>query len=402
MSYQPLFVTNTARSGSYLISMMMSANPELMVASEPYLELFRSLRNTLIQTDAPDDLLPHFDPSSPMQDYYFTENRIRLMDVIQNGDLNLAFDQSKWDEFLQQSISRASLQCVELVPHLDRTRGDTFKEVFDKSFELIAETRKAKDRKWVGIKDAWIIEFYGPLAIAYPEAKFIAILRDPRAMMNSMLGVVNEDASQLAHVLSYARHWRKYVAFLTYYQSLPLFKDRLFFLTHEQVLANPEKKSREVCDFLDVDYDPAMLDTNNFFDFATGEVWNGNSSFEKTTKGISMHRAERWKTKLDPRVVKVVDFLCGPDMKLAGFQPLHEIHGPDEEVLNYLLESDKQYSNWRSDLGDVQQDYSAELLRHALLDFKRPIADSDMVRRSFLFNEVFDVLRAKRQLKMAA
>ena len=402
MSYQPLFVTNTARSGSYLISMMMSANPEMMVASEPYLELFRSLRNALIRTGSPQDVLADFDPSSPMQDHYFTDSRFQMMDAIQNGDLNVAYDQSEWDEFLQRSIPRVSLQCPELAPHLARMRGDTYKELFDNGLELIAETRNARDKKWVGIKDAWIIEFFGPLAVAYPEAKFIVILRDPRAMVNSMLGIVNEDPTQIAHVLSYARHWRKYVAFLTYYRTLPVFKGRLFFLTHEQVLGDPERKSREVCEFLDVDYDPAMLDTEHFHDYSTGRVWNGNSSFEKTTKGISMHRAERWKTKLEPRIVKAVDFVCGPDMKLTGIQPLHEIRGPDEEVLSYLLESDKQYTNWRSDLGDVQQDYSYELLRHALIDFDHPIDDSRIVRRSFLFREVYDALRAGQRSRMAA
>ena len=54
--YNPLFVANLPRSGSYLINMMLSANPAVEVASEPYLELFRSMRNAFIRIGAPEQL----------------------------------------------------------------------------------------------------------------------------------------------------------------------------------------------------------------------------------------------------------------------------------------------------------------------------------------------------------
>jgi len=393
--YLPLFMTSTARSGSYLISMMLSTNNDVTVASEPYLELFRSMRNAFIRHSAPIDLQEKFDPESPIQDYYFTDERIKIMDVVQSGNMSTPFDPREWDRFLDISKIRATLQCAELIPHIEDIKGSTYKEMFDKGLEIIARSREATNNKWVGIKDAWTIEFFAPLARAYPDARFIVILRDPRAVINSMMGVTRIDPLQVAHALSYARHWRKYIAFTAHYKNDPIFANRIYVLTHEQVLENPEKKAREMCDFLEVDFDPAMLDTNNYYDFSTGEVWIGNSSFEDITSGISIHRAERWRTGLNNEVVKMVDFICDPDMGITDYKPVTDMTDkwPSPEILNYIIQSGQVYSNWRSDLGDPQQDFGFELFRRALITVDSDLRDVDLIRRCFLFEDVYYLLR---------
>jgi len=393
--FRPLFMTSLARSGSYLTSMMLSVNGKVMIASEPYLDLFRSMRNAFVCANAAPELLARFDPEMPLQDYYFKEDRIRIMDAVQAGDLNTLFDPDEWESLYQKSVARLELQCAELVPYFSEVRGETYEEMFDRAFGIIIKARQVKRYGWVGIKDAWTIEFFGPLARAYPDARFIILLRDPRAIINSMLGVVRKKPLAIAHALSYARHWRKLVAFTVHYQSDPLFSNRLHVLSYEQILQHPEKKARELCDFLEVDFDPAMLDTGNYLDFATGATWKGNSSFEETTSGISVHRATRWRTMLNPKVVKMVDFVCEPDMKLVGYEPAAETTSPwpDPDILDYIIESDQAYSSWRSDLGDPQQDYGFELFRRALLALPDHALDRDLIRRSFLFHSVFTKLR---------
>jgi hypothetical protein len=396
--YRPLFITSTARSGSYLISMMLSANPGITVASEPYLELFRSLRNDIIQHDAPLELQKEFGAELPLQDYYFTDARIQCLDIIQSATLDLPFDTKGWDSFLEACSSRCALQCKELVPYLHKLKGDRYRDVFNHGLEIIASARNAEKCKWIGIKDAWTIEFFTPLARAYPEARFIVILRDPRAVINSMLGVKNIDSSQVAHTLSYIRHWRKYVAFVAHFLQNSLLKDRLYVLTHEQVLQNPEKQAREMCDFLGVDYDNDMLDTDKYIDFATGKTWNGNSSFEKTTSGISMHRAKRWRKTLPENLAHIIDFLCGPDMKIVGFEPLGPLdqQWPHTHILEHIIKTDLAFSNWRSDLRDPQQDFGFELFRNVLLAMPEGFLskiDQRLIRRSFLFEEAFVKLR---------
>lgn len=384
---------------------MLSANSQIMVAADPFLELFRSLRNAFVRQHAPADALESFDPSSPMQDYYFTDARIKLMDAVQQGDLSLSFDNREWEAFLDRGAPRCALENADLAQHFADIRAATYKEMMENGLSIIAKTRKVNRRKWVGLKEAWGIEFFRPLATAFPDARFIIVRRDPRATLNSHIGAVRNNPGTAGETLSYLRHWRKIVAFAVHYRHDPLFADRLFVVTHEQVLQAPEQKARELCEFLDVDYEPGMLDTKNYFDFATGTTWPGNSGWEKTTSGINTHAAERWRSTLDPKISRMVEFLCEYDMRLMGDGPLDADstgHWPSADILECIIESSQGSWNWRSDLGDPQQDYGFELFRRALLHLPEPPSDPMLVRRSFLFESVYERLRQIAVARAAA
>ena len=68
-------MSNASRGGSYLVSQILSTHPMVTVASEPFLELFRSFRNAIFYNDkelssfySKDDL-----ETLPLQDYFFHE-----------------------------------------------------------------------------------------------------------------------------------------------------------------------------------------------------------------------------------------------------------------------------------------------------------------------------------------
>jgi hypothetical protein len=404
MKQRQLFVTNTARSGSYLVSMMLSAHRDVMIASEPYLELYRSLRNAAVRRGVRRERDSQFDPSTPIQDYYFRDSQLEVMDLVQAADLDMTFDDSEWKSLLSTCVPRMSLQCAELAPYAHQLKGRTYREMFDNGLRIVAEARCAHNRRWLGIKDAWTIEFFTPFARAYPNAKFLTILRDPRAVVNSMLGVVRIDPSQVGQVMSYLRHWRKMVAFHHAFEADPLFRGHLHLVRHEDVVHQPERTCRSLCEFLDIDFDARMLDTSNYIDHATGGVWKGNSSFEAETQGISAHRAERWRSMLPSEIVAVTELMCGPEMEACGYELLDASLGlagpatwPDAAILDYLLRASGEYVNWRTDLGDLQQDFGYELFRRALLALpNRDGVDAQLLRRSFLFEASYDRLHRCR------
>jgi hypothetical protein len=397
---RPLFITGVARSGSTLLCRMLSVNKEIIAAASPYLPFFHSLRNAAIRTPGNSDASLLFDPSSAFQDYYFTDERIQVMDAVQNGYLSLPYNQSEWSQFYVESLNRVQQECSDLAPHLAEMRATTYEGMLDSGLNIIAKARNAQNCSWVGFKEVWIVEFFTLLAKTYPQAKFIILHRDPRGVINSHLRGVKKDTAAASPALSYARHWRKYAAFTLHFQRSSLFSDRLYVMNYEDLLEEPEKKAKELCDFLEVGYDSAMLDTNNYYNFATSAVWKGNSSFEETTTGISTRQAERWITTLDPKAIKMVDFVCGPEMELVGYEPMTPFadEWPDPEVLEYFIQDNrdhKEYCNWRSDFDDPQQDYGFELFRRALLALPDHYLDVDMVRRSFLFEDVFTELRRR-------
>ena len=260
-------MTNTARGGSYLNAQILSANSQVNVASEPFLEVFKSMRNTLLREAGVHRLNGKELEQSPFHDYFFLDEAPAMVDAVNDGSLMLECPADEWNRVLEIQIPRVALQCAELQPFLGDMKGDTYKDIVDNAFDIIRRARKLNDEKWVGIKDAWIIELFLPLARAYPDAKFIIVVRDIRASIASNLLVKNK--SMIAHVASFVRGWRKNIAYTSFLKSHPLMKDRLYVISYEKMLSNPTGEAQKVCNFLDVDFEPGMLDTENFIGYST-------------------------------------------------------------------------------------------------------------------------------------
>lgn len=380
---------------------MLSVNSDVTLAPDAFMELYRSFRNAIARAVNVADEGIKFDETTPFLDYYFSYGRLSLLDSIQEGDLSIPYEGCEWRTFVEIASRRAALECPDIASRMGELRGETYRELFDSALRLVATTREAEAKQWVGFKDVWTIEFFPALARAYPTARFIVMLRDPRAIIASMLAIKERFPSQVGHVLSYARHWRQFTAFTIHYLQHPLFADRLHIVRHEDLVSRPEETARRLCNFLEVGFEPRMLDTEQYIDVATGGVWAGNSAFEAVASGIRAERAERWRERLEKRVLKVIEFPCGPDMEVTGYEPVTEFGTgawPDGEMLNYVIEENGKEFNWRTDFGDVHVDWGGELFRKAMLDLPRQCGDWGLVRRSFLFPEVFDALLKRQRL----
>ena len=383
----PLFGTALARSGGGLLSHVVSAHPEAMLARHPFLQIFKSFRNAIVRDLGIQEVSAVVAPAAPLDDYYFSAPKRRLLDAVLDADLDLPFEDGS-EEFVAAAIARCEHESPDLAPHFSRLPAPTYRQVLDNALTLVGEARAATDRRWVGFQDPWILEFFPSLARAYPEARFVVLLRDPRGVVGSMKGIVRTDPEQVVNTLSYARHWRKYVALLIRFLDDPLLAPRLHLLGYEQLLTDPQQAAGGIAAFLGLSFDPRMTDARSFVDWGTGEQWSGNSSFGTERGTIDRSAAERWRETLDPGVRILVDWTCGPDMRVAGYDPLSD----DPTVaLHTLVAESREPSHWRSDDGDVVIDCGGEVLRRALLEDEA--VDEELARRCYLFPEVAPRLR---------
>jgi hypothetical protein len=96
------------------------------------------------------------------------------------------------------------------------------------------------------------------IANIYPDAKFIAIIRDAEAVMASTVGRYDEDKLRhkkrllVATTMSWL-HSNKTI------RSFAERSDRIFVTRYETLKARPEETYREICTFLGIAFDPAML-----------------------------------------------------------------------------------------------------------------------------------------------
>jgi hypothetical protein len=352
---------------------MLSAGRGASVASDPFLPVFRSLRNALLR-EARIDTLP---PAAPLQDYYFGDERLRWLDAVQAGSLDAALAAGELDDLRGRVAERAGFEAPQLLPHLGRLGGATYRELFASAFALVAAAMPTE--RYAGMKEVWAVEFVPHLARAFPDARFVLVVRDPRAVVASLVAMAERDPTQRAHPLSYLRHWRKQIAFGARFAADRGLAPRVRTLVYERLVRDPEGELRALCAWLGIDFEEAML----------APAWGGNSSFGEQ-RGVDAAAADRWRGRLAPELAALAELACGPDLALAGYELLGA--RDDAAVLAHLRESDRWEVSWRSDLGDPERDLAAELERLALLDRG---ADGDELRRAFLFREAYDALRAR-------
>lgn len=396
-SPRPLFICGLARGGTNLLARMLDAHTLVDVLLDPWFPLYRSLRNAILRQNRRAWDWQNITPDSPLHDHYFMAEGIAALDLIQAATLDIPFEPGELETLRAQIAERAGMESPELVSHLRGMKGRTYRELVQ---SLLGAAGSARGRRqgFIGTKEVWTIEFLPLLAQAFPQARFAVILRDPRAVVCSMLGFEKSDPTQVANVLSYARHWRKYAAFLIRFQTrFP--SGRLFFLTFEDLVADPESMARRLCTFLDLNYQPDLIDPAAYRSGGEGP-WLGNSTHAQPGAIIDRTTATRWRGLIDELPQAMVEMVCGPDMAVLDYPlPDHAPEWPGARELTAFNELGCQPCSWRSDLNDPLLDSACELFRLKLLEQGQGDVDSGLVRRAFLFEEVLDTMRSGEKLK---
>ena len=114
--YRPLFLTGTARGGTNLVKWILECNEDIVLESEPYLPLYTSLRNKIIQKHNYSGSVFQFKPNSPLDEYYFINEKINVMKAIQDSSLKVNFDKDE----LADLLKKVSTRMDDYVPHLKK------------------------------------------------------------------------------------------------------------------------------------------------------------------------------------------------------------------------------------------------------------------------------------------
>lgn len=399
---QPLFLTALARGGSNLLARMLQASGACSIAIHGCQPYFKSLRNAVVRERASPGLRDWFDLTAPFHDGFFDHRQGELLALLHDATLDLPFAGSEWPTLLGQLRARAEADAADLgATFSDLSQRDSYRGLLDDIFALIVKVRRAESCRWSGLIETWTIDFLPALARAYPSARFIVALRDPRAVVASALGYLPVDPGQVGHVLSIARQWRKYAALGYIFANKPLFAGRLKLVRYEDQLQNPERFANELCGFLDMPYHAAMVDFSQYRDATTGRQWQGNSTFSPMFASLDLAAAFRWRTKLSPAALALVEFACGRDMAAFGYSLVNPAKEMSSEVnaLQFLLEDGRRQCSWRTDVRDPLLDYGMESFRnrvHELSEADAMKLEPELVRRCFLSASYFSWLRSGR------
>jgi sulfotransferase family protein len=381
------------RSGSTLLCKMLSAHPRVTLATDPYYPFFKQVcahhARALGQT---------YDPEGPLPDYYFDPLLQPLFRAIQDGSLAEPADPADLPGTRNRIDRWGRPYAPRLMDHLDKVGGATFQDVFASMLALVAEQYGSPGDAWTGFKDVWSDEFIPAMARSFPEAKFLEIVRDPRAVCAS-----RNDRPPYYPWLFMCRQWRKLVALAwEYQQPAHELADRVLLLRYEDLVDDPEGHARRLCDFLEIDFAASMLDPAGFTD-GSGQAWSQNTRYGDGARSFDSTPLQRWRKVLSEDQVALIDALCAPEMALHGYQPdacpdgipaqmqLAGPHLPLDELGPWIR------SVTRNDPLTNAVEMAKEALRYELLAAANLSAVSDeVIEGAFLSRGVLDAARQAR------
>jgi hypothetical protein len=221
---------------------------------------------------------------------------------------------------------------VVLEPDPDRLRQEfwqgepSYGRLFALLEQQIAE-RMGKPR-W-GDKSLNTERYADPIFAAYPGARILHMIRDPRDRYASVLtrwksrrGDVGAGMAMWLSSVNLAEENRK------------RYPSQYKIIRYETLAANPEETLRDICTFIDEEYAPEMLTMHGAKTF---RAQGSNSSYGQRKPGvIATDSIGRFRHILSSRQIAFIQTLAKEEMLAFNYQP-DAIHLPLNERLRFTL-----------------------------------------------------------------
>jgi hypothetical protein len=150
----------------------------------------------------------------------------------------------------------------------------------------------------------------------FPDARFIHLVRDPRAGVSSMLGTDFFPDDVVFNALGRAKFMTEGRDLLD--QSVPA--AQRFLLRYEDVVEAPESTVRTLCDFLGEAFEPAMMafheDAGKYMKREAATDFNAAA-----TRPVTAARRDTWRQKLPASDIAKIQAVCRKPMAEYGYAP---------------------------------------------------------------------------------
>jgi len=146
-----------------------------------------------------------------------------------------------------------------------------------------------------------------------PEAQFIHITRDARDVCSSLKKLEWRGA----FLFRKAAYWATYVgAGITAGRQLP--KGLYLEVSYEDLVSDPERELRKMCDFLEIPFDPRMTEFHKNADQNIAGWEKEKHIHDNTKRAPSSSDIHRWKGTMKALDVAVVEAMAGKIMDKVG------------------------------------------------------------------------------------
>ncbi len=217
-----------------------------------------------------------------------------------------AFVSGKWFKDLQ-------LKEDELYASLVKQKPRSFQVIFCKILKEYAA--KHEKSRW-GEKTPGHYHHIDTLLEWYPNANIIFVVRDPRAVVASLLQTPWSNKYTSFHVL----RWKACFQIMKSWSA----DKRVRVLKYEDLVTSPEKTVRQLFEYLDEPFEERALVNESAVFALTRDDW-GNRHLKSAQSEISESSLNGWQSKLTSYQQDVVEMVNLQEMKEMGYEPQKNI-----------------------------------------------------------------------------
>ena len=272
----PIFVVGAPRSGTTMLAAMLSSHPEL--AAGPETQFFSKLPLDSLQLAASDEDWP----------LTATEMLMRLTLADQPVAELFETSEEQIEQYLEDREPGVAAMLEVLTEPYAKARGAT---------------------RWVE-KTPNHIQNLPVLRQLWPDSFILRIIRDPRDVGLSTRKLPTFSNEILPNIYL----WQSWNAGA---EEFIASDERSMTVRYEDLVDDPEAHLRQVCDLIEVEFDPAMI----AFSGAAADVSSANETWKtQVSSGLTSSRKFAWKTDLPPEWRAVCDLVCHELLVAHGYE----------------------------------------------------------------------------------
>ena len=152
------------------------------------------------------------------------------------------------------------------------------------------------------------------ISTRFRNAKLLVTLRDPRAILATQIALEKTRKTKRFSVYYVIAHWRVAAKLARRVRAGDV---PGLFVQFEQLVTEPATAMKEVCNYLEVAFDSAVVLTPT----KIGEPWGGNSAAQVAFSKVNAEPASRWQTELSEHEIGWVEWHCRDLMPEFGYEP---------------------------------------------------------------------------------
>jgi len=241
---------------------------------------------------------------------------------------------TRWIEGRRHSFSEMGIDNV-VATILDD--ASTLRDPYLKAMNMWAQ-HYGKNR-W-GEKTPHNLFYVDVIAEMFPDAKFIFLVRDPRAVVRSM----NNSPFFSDNCVVNAHNWRTSISTGTHLLDKSVPEKQRILVHYEDLVNNTPLVLKRIVGFLDELYEPQMVT----FHEIDRELLPKYVRTTNILKPVDPSTASKWKYEMTSNQIAIVDYICKQSMLKIGYNVYNNYSTTGDELYRYIYSIYWYYKKWSS------------------------------------------------------